>query len=843
MGRLHRKQINRLIRSGKDEFPLPEGLADTVRASLGGVTRSPRRRGRAAWKVALASAAVLGAALLVMHFHAPSPTHVPAHRVGAQPLRSPAPTKASQPPAHHVGAQPAVPLPNPAPTKPPLLALISAHPPVMDGAGKALRVGSRVPAGATVQTGAKGRATFVTRQGSEFTLAADSELALASDGRSARLRAGHLYCRNRLHEFTEITTAAGDIRLLGTALDAEVQSPTRVAVTVVEGRVQLANAHGQAVVSAGRKALLIASLPPDEGAPANVVAETAWYDGRNEMVSDYGKVAYMVRRDWGPMIEIWTMNADGRDRQRVKTYLGFWSHVGPWVAGEQLLFVAPTSLTWGYPDLQARRGLSYSGWSVLGWGPGSWLLNVGTAVDAPFSLEPGFSRLGETLAISPDRTQLVVQGYAERTGGNTSGSGVWIYNLESGALTQVTKTPCFGTPKWAPDGSALVMPLEFTKEKITSRLCLVNAVTGEIVDFGVQATHASFSPDGNSIVYTADFRDGITGKEGSLFVRGVTPDATPVRISPAGEGAVYPEWSPDGRQVLYWVFPPRPEPDLDPAPDTMVRVVAADGSGVREIYRGKVRGLPHWDPSGRGAFVRTDDQGLLLVATDGSGDVMRLGGTADDSVLSPAQRADTDRALTGVKEAVFQFSVGAWRAYQGRMQESTEAFRQSAALFASLPWSCPNADLAVGNVMGYAETAQALADRPVEEAYADVCQTHLSHLRWLLWARQQKGLPLPASLEELIAWARATQDLSLDHWLSTKTDDLTPMLSCPKGGAYLYQPQIIGTNYTGNGVLNGDVLLTCPHEADHAAWYEERTRLGLSAVILKEGSNLSGRPR
>jgi hypothetical protein len=161
----------------------------------------------------------------------------------------------------------------------PLLVVITRRGEARDGGGRSLKVGDQLSAGATVRTGKASYLVMVTRKGSGLALDANSELAVARDGKSAALRKGQVYCRNWKHEFAAVTTPAGKIHLLGTVVDAVMKSKDKVTVTVVEGRVKLANAHGTALVSAGRKATLIASAAPDDGAVANVLAETAWVEG------------------------------------------------------------------------------------------------------------------------------------------------------------------------------------------------------------------------------------------------------------------------------------------------------------------------------------------------------------------------------------------------------------------------------------------------------------------------------------------------------------------------------------------------------------------------------------
>jgi len=156
---------------------------------------------------------------------------------------------------------------------PPVLTVTAVQSHAVGRFGLALQVGDRLPAGTVVRTGKHGRLTLLTREGSEFTLNEKSEFALSPDGVSGALRRGEVYCRSRLHEIRRIATPAGEIHLLGTALDAALTQPDTVAVTVVEGKVRLANSHGEAIVEAGRKAVLTTAQAPAGGVPVDPAAE------------------------------------------------------------------------------------------------------------------------------------------------------------------------------------------------------------------------------------------------------------------------------------------------------------------------------------------------------------------------------------------------------------------------------------------------------------------------------------------------------------------------------------------------------------------------------------------
>ena len=93
-------------------------------------------------------------------------------------------------------------------------------------------------------------------------------------------------------------------------------------MTVVDGTVRLGNDHGEAVVAAGRRSLLVSSLAPEEGTAVDTASTTSWYSGKLDIVSDYGEIAYDLIRESGRVLEVWAMNADGSDKHLVKRYVG-----------------------------------------------------------------------------------------------------------------------------------------------------------------------------------------------------------------------------------------------------------------------------------------------------------------------------------------------------------------------------------------------------------------------------------------------------------------------------------------------------------------------------------------
>jgi len=722
-------------------------------------------------------------------------------------------------------------LPQPASEKrpaQPLFAVIAAREPVADGAGKALQVGDRLSAGASVRTHAGGRVTLITRRGSEFTLDANSEIALASDGRSADLRAGRLYCRNRLGEFAAVTTPAGRIQLLGTTIDAAIRDKRTVAVTVVEGKIRLSNAHGEALVSAGKKAMLVAQLPPDAGTAVNVVAETAWYDGRRSVLSDFGDIAYSVGR--GHLVtQVWVMKADGSDKRLLKSLLG-WIGLSPgWLPGQQLLFAETMSLLWTQPDFAAHRAHTSAGHPIVE--IRQWLLNAATGEDAVFKLPEGYRPLYSV--ISPDANWLAFNGSYQPSPENREKAegGIWTYDLLTGEMRKVLNGWIKTWVAWSPDSRYLAAT---TGEGYGANypLVIVNVQTGEVQSLNVQGAGPSFSPDGEKIAYCGEFQGAGSWYRGvlttgSVQVLDLVPGSRPRRVS--DNGAQEPRWSPDGTRIVYSVDQMKViDADRGPVfPAYSVYVAQANGSAVKEIYRkeptdekGRLQAVA-WAPSGDAVYLSTD-QGILLVAADGSGVLQHLGGNETDSVMTPEQDAQMKAALTAIQEAVFQFAVGNVRAYEGKPRESKAAFTAAADLFASLPYEYPLAQFSLNDVLGYTDKAAELAARPADEILAKSCEERQSYLTTLLQQYAAGKGKFPQDLQ-------AVESYSLENgwginWISNHdTEWVKMMFRCPLGDLYPYSPPPDGED-----PKVGDVLVICPNHPGNRVVWDERAAESLA---------------
>ena len=683
----------------------------------------------------------------------------------------------------------------------PLVAVVAVRGLVTDGAGKTIALGDKLPVGATIRTGPDARATLVTRRGSEFTLGPSATLSLVKPN-VASLDAGRLYCRSRGGEIAQINTAPGQIHLLGTTVDASVTDKDTVAVTVLEGKVRLTNASGEAEVGSGRRSLLMAGLRPGPGEAVSLYSATEWYYGRSDIVSDFGDIAYLVTRKdaQGLASEVWTMAEDGSNKRRLKTYLGWSRAPGPWLPGQQWLLVNAHSILWTTPDFEHRRAHTGAGHPILD--DQAWLINAPTGQDAPFGLPPGYDPLYTDL--SPDGARLAVVGRYQPDPKSREGmeGGVWAFDLAAGRMKKLLngyiKTPI----SWAPDSRRLVAD---TGEGygLHHPLVVADADSGEVRDLGVNGAGGIFSPDGRRIAHVGEFQRG-----GSWFMGVPTSGRIMVYdlasskakpISPAGEGALQPRWSPSGRWIAYMLRSGRQT--------VSIFVVAADGGRARKIYEASDGLIGYaWMPQGDALCLATE-KGIRIIAGDGSGLLADLGGTPDDSSLSPEQARQTQAALDAVKEAVFQYAVGNVRRFEGKPREAKAAFQAASDIMAGIAWEYPLAQFSVDQLLLYADKAAAEAAKPRAELLSESCKERLGYLEILLLQYVGAKSEFPPDLATL-------EKHSLGsgwgiNWISNKdTAWVKLMFRCPDDGPYNYLRP--------SGVPEfGDVIITCREHPDH----------------------------
>jgi TolB protein len=225
--------------------------------------------------------------------------------------------------------------------------------------------------------------------------------------------------------------------------------------------------------------------------------------------------------------------------------------------------------------------------------------------------------IATTASWSPDGTRLVVS--ADRS------SNLYVVGSDGAGLHALTQNTGFAittTPTWSPDGSQIA----FVCDAVSNYdICLVNADGSNrrrLTNTASIYRDLAWSPDGKSIAY-ASGPDFFNTK---IFV--MNADGTLPRQLSTGDGTeLAPAWSPDGSRIAY-------ENTLQSGP-AKIFVMNADGSGqlglTNDFHNDR---HPTWSPDGKSIAFASDRIGtsaLYLMNPDGSGQARATFGTAPEN--------------------------------------------------------------------------------------------------------------------------------------------------------------------------------------------------------------------
>jgi hypothetical protein len=410
--------------------------------------------------------------------------------------------------------------------------------------------------------------------------------------------------------------------------------------------------------------------------------------------------------------------------------------------------------------------------------------------------------------------------------------GTWLYNTDTGAIRKVLDWRTAGGMAWAPDGRRLAISIYGKTNSEYTSLVVVDTVTGELRNLGVTGTGPAFSPDGTKLAYAYDGNARLDEESrGSIFVADLMTGGKPRLVAPPNHTgrAAWPRWSPDGTLIGYVTL------DRERAPQTGTTgirprfrvtfyVAHANGSAVGRIYGFQSQGnLSAWSWSSSGdAIYAVTAEGVRLIATDGSGLRANLGGSAEDSVLSGEQRAQTGAALTALTDALTKYALGGLRAYEGRIAESQRAYRAAADAFAQLMWEYPLADLSEDEVLAYADMAAELARRPADEVLSLICSYRhyvLAHL--LLWYGSEHG-KFPPDLATLQKWSISKGEDA--EWCRMA-------FRCPAGDETgPSMPYVYNVKATTGKLELGDTIISCPEHPERSIKWDHDFFMTLGEV-------------
>jgi dipeptidyl aminopeptidase/acylaminoacyl peptidase len=317
------------------------------------------------------------------------------------------------------------------------------------------------------------------------------------------------------------------------------------------------------------------------------------------------------------------------------------------------------------------------------------------------------------------------------------------------------------------------------------------------------------------LAYCGDFQRGGSWyhgvpMSGSIWVVESASDAPPLRISHPGDGALEPQWSPDGTRVLYQ--------HIRSGSYTLF-VAAADGSGVIRVHE-EPAGLhtAAWAPAGDAIYAATDE-GIRLIAADGSGLIEDMGGDERDSVPDPDQQVEMDRALSALQEAIFQYAVGNLRRFEGSVRDAKAAFHAADSIFAGIVWEYPLSQLSAEQLLLYADRAATEAAKSRTQLLTESCRERLAYLKSEIVNCAAGEDTFPSTLAEIEEVA-LRRDTGTINWISHEDKQWVKLFfRCPNDGHFAYTPPAAGDPEVGH------VIVTCPnHPENSVAWTEELGR-------------------
>ena len=158
-----------------------------------------------------------------------------------------------------------------------------------------------------------------------------------------------------------------------------------------------------------------------------------------------------------------------------------------------------------------------------------------------FSFTPPFKAQAINLAISPDGTRIAYSGHRE-------GNFLWLSSIDSSNAQKIPGTDGAGSPFWSPDGRSL----GFIVNGRMRRLSVDNPQSpAQTVTLANPFAGAAWSPQGIILFQTEQAGTGLS----RISAGGGTPvPATHLNAARREIVHRYPQFLPDGRHFIYWVW-------------------------------------------------------------------------------------------------------------------------------------------------------------------------------------------------------------------------------------------------------------------------------------------------
>jgi Tol biopolymer transport system component len=236
--------------------------------------------------------------------------------------------------------------------------------------------------------------------------------------------------------------------------------------------------------------------------------------------------------------------------------------------------------------------------------------------------------------------------------GEESSCNIWVIGRNGHSAHQVTRCParwCFGnlSPTWTPDGRWIVFERDQRNAAGENRPGLfaihpngegMHRLTRAPIDRDTSHTDAQLSPDGRWIVFTQVVHE--SDDPNHLYVirfNGRSTEGRAHRLTPRWLDSDTPDWSPDGRLIVFTGHPRVPGVDGT----ANIYSIRPNGLGLRRLTHSAAgKGFdffPCWSPNGRRiVFNHVDDAVDDLFTINRWGrDVRRVTHTANVFEVGP----------------------------------------------------------------------------------------------------------------------------------------------------------------------------------------------------------------
>ena len=204
-------------------------------------------------------------------------------------------------------------------------------------------------------------------------------------------------------------------------------------------------------------------------------------------------------------------------------------------------------------------------------------------------------------AFSPNGQYLI---YQSNCGGSYD---IWRTYVSGGSATQLTSTSNYDErePHYSPDGSTIVYQrLPSNESRNTAgEIWVMDANGSNNRSLGLIGRNPVYSPDGHSIAYMSD-----TSGRWQIYIYSFD-NRTSRQLTSCSTNCRWPDWSPDGRFVIYNTTVS--VTNMDPAG---IEYIPVDGGAPTVLIHDETCGRPAWSNSGWIAF--NSPRGIEIIQPD-----------------------------------------------------------------------------------------------------------------------------------------------------------------------------------------------------------------------------------